>query len=107
MGKEEKISKKKMEKKNMERMEKKRSDNELEERPKLLWKRRWDMEERETKLNVMFIENEFIDTIRNWKKTILLEINDINQQHLLSSNCINYDLRWKQSYAWENLNSNL
>jgi len=55
----------------------------------------------------MFVGKEFIDTIRNWKNKILLEINDINQQHLLSSNCINYDLRWKQSYGWENLNSNL
>lgn len=31
----------------------------------------------------MFIGKEFIDTIRNWKKTILLEINNINQRHLL------------------------
>jgi len=43
----------------------------------------------------MFIGKTFIDTIRNWKKTILLEINDMNQQHLLPSYDINYDMHWK------------
>jgi len=42
------------------------------------------MEERETELNVMFIVNEFIDTIINWKNTILLETNNIYCQVIAS-----------------------